>query len=562
MPSSDQIIEVSNPDDDKIDTKTIVSTRMVSLSPSSNADDENGDEHEDNAERQKNPFADPKIAAYYASVYEKSQYECRSAFDPNLEWTPQEEKRVVRKIDWRICTWACIMFFALQTDRSNIYQAVSDNMLDDLGLSTDDYNHGITIFQVCFLLAEVPSQLISKKLGPDRWIPAQMIMWSVVAMGQSALSGRASFYVGRALLGILEGGFIPDIVLWLSYFYTSRELPMRLSIFWTSTNLTGIATSLLAFAIFHLDGIHGWEGWRWLFFLEGLVTLLIGLASIFLMPASVVQTKAWYRPNGWFTDREIGIVVNRILRDDPSKGDMNNRQSITPRRIWDSLCDYDLWPLYALALLVYIPTSPPSYYLTLALRETGFSSFNTNLLTIPNAVIGIFTMIGISWLSERVNERSLVSMIQALWSLPFLILLRFWRGALVEPWPTFALMTILLSYPYVQGILVAWTSRNSGSVRTRSMSAALFNMCVQLGNIISSNIYLSSDAPLYHKGNRNLIIINILVILLFLFTKWYYMMRNRKRQLKWDSMTREERDIYRATTNDKGNKRLDFQFAH
>jgi len=84
---------------------------------------------------------------------------------------------------------------------------------------------------------------------------------------------------------------------------------------------------------------------RWLFLLEGLITLVVGLASFFFMPASAVQTKTWFRPNGWFTDRETAIVVNRVLRDDPSKGDMHNRQAITPRRLWHALQDYDLWPV-------------------------------------------------------------------------------------------------------------------------------------------------------------------------------------------------------------------------
>src|ERR1700733_13200452 len=97
---------------------------------------------------------------------------------------------------------------------------------------------------------------------------------------------------------------------------------------------------------------------RWLFFIEGLITLAIGLCSYFMMPASAVQTKAWFRPNGWFTDREVGIVVNRVLRDDPSKGDMHNRQAITPRRLWNAAKDYNLWPIYALGILIYIPVNP------------------------------------------------------------------------------------------------------------------------------------------------------------------------------------------------------------
>lgn len=227
------------------------------------------------------------------------------------------------------------MFFALQVDRSNMSQAVSDNMLDQLGLSTNEYNYGKlqaiilvtrphdltsmpvghTIFLVSFLLAELPSQLISKKLGPDRWIPMQMVLWSVVAASQAALNGKASFYATRALIGVLEGGFIPDLVLWLSYFYTSSELPLRLSFFWTSLDVTSIVTALMAYGLLQMDGINGLSGWRWLFLIEGLITFVIGAASFFLMPASAVSTKTWFRPNGWFSDREVGIVVNRVLRD-------------------------------------------------------------------------------------------------------------------------------------------------------------------------------------------------------------------------------------------------------
>jgi MFS family permease len=138
-----------------------------------------------------------------------------------------------------------------------------------------------------------------------------MVLWSIVAAAQAGLTGRSTFFACRALLGILEGGFIPDLVLWLSYFYTSAELPIRLSYFWVSLNLTGVVIGLLGFALLRLDGLHGLAGWRWLFLIEGLITLAVGFASWFLMPASAVETKAWYRPNGWFDDREV--KVNHIF---------------------------------------------------------------------------------------------------------------------------------------------------------------------------------------------------------------------------------------------------------
>lgn len=147
--------------------------------------------------------------------------------------------------------------------------------------------------------------------------------------------------------------------------------------------MTGILTSIAASGLLRLRGVAGWEGWRWLFLVEGIITLIVGVASFFRMPASAVQTKAWFRPDGWFTEREEAIVVNRVLRDDPSKGDMHNREALTPRKLWEALTDYDLWPLYAIGLVAYIPQSPPKTYVTLILRNMGFSVFKTNLMTIP-----------------------------------------------------------------------------------------------------------------------------------------------------------------------------------
>ncbi|KAL2200842.1 major facilitator superfamily domain-containing protein [Corynascus similis CBS 632.67] len=540
-----------------VDTKDVAA---LTSSPSASVDSGSDEEFEDDLE--KNPFLDPNVAAHWKQVYENASYECRHVFDPTLTWTEEEEKRVIRKVDFRICTWACVMFFALQVDRGNLQQALSDNLLDDLGLNTNDYNYGTVIFLICFLLAELPSQLVSKKLGPDRWIPIQIVIWSVIAISQCAMKDRSGFLATRALLGLLEGGFIPDIVLWLSYFYTSRELPIRLSYFWTTLSLTTIITSLLAFALLHLRGVNGWAGWRWLFFVEGLITLTIGLISFINMPASIVQTKTWFRPKGWFTDKEVAIVVNRVLRDDPSKGDMHNRQAITPRRLWGVLKEYDLWPMYAIGLICFIPQGPVNAYLTLTLRSLGFDPFKTNLLTIPATAFHIISLLIITRISEYLNQRALISVWQNIWTLPCIIALRFWPGVIDNAWGTYALITVLLSYPYCHAINVAWVSKNSNNVGTRTIASALYNISVQMGHVIYSFIYLDHDKPYYREGNTKLIAINILSILLFLAAKAYYVWRNRSKEEVWRAMSEDERADYVRNSGVTGCKRLDFRFAH
>lgn len=102
------------------------------------------------------------------------------------------------------------------------------------------------------------------------------------------------------------------------------------------------------------------------------------------MPPGPCQTANWARgKKGWFTAREEEIMVNRVIRDDPSKGSMHNRQPVTPKLLWQSLKDYDLWPLYIIGLTFQIPMQPPQQYLTLSLRGLGFDTFQSNLLAIP-----------------------------------------------------------------------------------------------------------------------------------------------------------------------------------
>jgi MFS family permease len=164
--------------------------------------------------------------------------------------------------------WVCIMFAALNIDRNNISNAVSDNMLDDIGITRFDYNLGQTISRVGFLVAELPSQLISKRIGPDLWIPIQICIFSLISAMQFFLKGRASFLATRYLIATFQGGFIPDTILYLSYFYTGKSLPIRLAWFWMSSQLVDIGVGFAAVGLVSMRGILGYEGWRWLFLIE------------------------------------------------------------------------------------------------------------------------------------------------------------------------------------------------------------------------------------------------------------------------------------------------------
>lgn len=252
-------------------------------------------------------YDDEEFSKHYAI---HPQWENRHRFDVGLRWTWREERALIRKMDLRIALWAVIMFFCLDLDRENIAQANSDNMLNDLGITKNDYNLGNTLFKLAFLLAELPSQMISKRLGVDRWVPTQLVVWSAFSAAQFWMKGRATFLALRWMIGMLQGGFIPDVVLYLSYFYTSRELPLRLAFFWLSNYAVKIISPFLALGLLKLRGHGGHAGWQYLFLIEGLFTLIIGILSFANMPAGPCETKNWLWRTPWFTPREEAIIVS------------------------------------------------------------------------------------------------------------------------------------------------------------------------------------------------------------------------------------------------------------
>lgn len=173
---------------------------------------------------------------------------------------------------------------------------------------------------------------------------------------------------------------------------------------------------------------------------------------------------------------------------------MNNRQAVGPRLLWKALKDWEQWPLYLIGLLNYVPPSPPTTYISYILRELGYSVFEANMLVMPSQFLFAVNLLIITKISEKLKERAIVSSMSNIWIFPWLVGL-VTLPASANPWIRYALLTGLLSYPYCHAILVGWNAKNSNSVRTRAISAALYNMTVQSGNI-SKTHFIQSLEPL------------------------------------------------------------------
>ncbi|KAH8647708.1 putative MFS transporter [Xylariales sp. PMI_506] len=501
-------------------------------------------------------YDDPALAPFYQPP---PQYENIHRFDPSFRWTHREEIAVRRKTDWLILFWILVMFFGLNIDRGNLALAAADNLLGDLDITTNDYNNAQNMYRVGFLIAEIPSQMIGKRLGPDRWIPIQIILWSLASGGQFFMVNRAGFFACRFFIGLFMGGFIPDSILYLSYFYKKTEMPFRLALFWFTDSMSGVIASFIAYGVLHMRGVQDKAGWRWLFLIEALISITIGALSFLFLVPGPTQTKTWWNPKGYFNEREEKIIVNRVLRDDPSKSDMHNREAISLKMLWKSVTDYDLWPIYVIGILFEIPTAPPKAYLTLSLKAIGFSTFQVTLMSIPPTVFAAVNMLWVTYLTERFHQISIIGLLTQVWVLPLLII-EYTSAGKLAPWSQYAVTFVLLGWPSVHAAQVGWCSRLSNAVRTRAVSAALYNITIQLSGIASSNIYRTDDSPLYRRGNMNLIAITVATIVAYALAKVYYVSRNRWKRARWEALTSEEKAQYLNDNGHLGNKRLDFFF--
>jgi hypothetical protein len=374
---------------------------------------------------------------------------------------------------------------------------------------------------------------------------------------------RTSFYLGRAAIGLCEGGFIPGVILFATYFYKSKELSIRLACFWSTLNIARVISALLAAGILEMRGIGGHPGWFWLFVLEGLLTITVAVLSFLYLPASPTDTKNVLFPKGWYSEREEVIMVNRILRDDPAKGLTTLKEPATFKDIRAAWSDSSMWGLYFIGLIAYIPASPVQGYLTLTLKRLGFKTFDSNMLTVPSAVLQIITMLGLAYSSDYFNERAFHCILGEFWIMPLLVaLITLPDGG--REWGRFSLITLISGYPYFHPLVSSWISENTFDVKKRAITAATYNVIVQIGSLISSQIYRKYDGPYYKQGNTVLVSICALSLITFIVQRQFLVRLNKKKQQKWEQMTSDEKAVYQAdviSREQDGNKRLDFRFA-
>lgn len=214
------------------------------------------------------------------------------------------EKDTMRKVTLRLVPFLMLCYFCALLDRVNVGFAALQ-MNKDLGLTPAMFGFAASLFFVSYFLVEVPSNLALQKVGARRWIARIMITWGMVTMAMAAVSGPYSLYVMRFILGAAEAGFFPGAILYLTYWMPSQYRARVLATFAVSIPLATFLGSPLSVGLLELDGVFGLRGWQWLFFLEGLPTVLLGIACLFVLTDKPAQA-------AWLTAEQRNWLAGRM----------------------------------------------------------------------------------------------------------------------------------------------------------------------------------------------------------------------------------------------------------
>ena len=231
------------------------------------------------------------------------------------------------KVTMRLIPLLFLCYFVAYLDRVNVSFAKLQ-MLDDLKLSDTVNGFGSGIFFIGYFIFEVPSNVILHRMGARVGIARIMIIWGLISSSMTWVTGSTTFYVFRFLLGVAEAGFFPGIILYLTYWYPAERRGRITALFMTAVAVSGVIGSPLSGWIMqNFAGAYGWAGWQWLFLLEGLPSVLLGLCVLAYLDDDIASAT-------WLTASEKRVLVETIARDAVQKREGSIVEALLDPRVW------------------------------------------------------------------------------------------------------------------------------------------------------------------------------------------------------------------------------------
>jgi len=307
-----------------------------------------------------------------------------------MESTKTFEERTYRKVDWRLIPFLFLCYILAYLDRVNVGFAKLQ-MLKDLSLSEAAFATGAGIFFIGYFFFEVPSNILLKKFGARKWIARIMVSWGIVSALMMFVKSAWAFYGMRFVLGLAEAGFFPGIIFYLTLWYPSSLRSSRTALFVSAIAVSGvIGNPVSGWVMDMLSGTLGLTGWQWLFLIEGIPSIIVGIWVIFYLDSSIKDAK-------WLDEKEKALLIKNIDEEDKHKHEV---------KLSDAFKSGKVWVLSAIYFTLMIGLYGIAFWLPTIIKAFGVKSYlGVGLITAIPYGVATIGMILLSRSSDRTGER-------------------------------------------------------------------------------------------------------------------------------------------------------------
>lgn len=421
--------------------------------------------------------------------------------DDDLYIDPKEEAALVRKLDRRLIPMLAFMYFLSSLDRSNIGNAYTSGMKEDLRLTSKQYSNSVSVFYSTYLAAELPAVLLLKRANVKYYMSFLVFSWAIITMCNGFVRNYQSLLALRVLLGTFEGGFFPAMTLIISMLYKKQEQAKRVAYFFGSSALSGSFGGLIATGLASVRNAGGLEGWRWLYIIEGLISVAASGWLFFGLPAdfSVIP---------FLNERERHLMT---IRAKQRVQYMGLEQKFEWSFVVDALRDFKTYTSFTIQFCQDTILYGFSTFLPAILKlGLGYSSVKAQYMSIPVYLLAGAVFLLSAYVSDKFRLRGPIFFgYNIVGAIGYILILSVRNDAVKY----FACYLITFSLYTGTGLNISWLTNNVAPHYKRATALGLNQTLGNLSGAIAGQIYTKSPYTFGHSFSLGCIVVsNILTL--------------------------------------------------
>ncbi|KAL8968541.1 MAG: hypothetical protein Q9183_002416 [Haloplaca sp. 2 TL-2023] len=425
------------------------------------------------------------------------------------EGTPQELRRLRRRADW----WIVPIMFCCYTmqfiDKVSLNYAAVMGLRQDLNLQGNEFSNAATWFFIAFLIAEVPNAIILQRVPVAKWLGANVVLWGIATACTAAAHNYVTLLTARIFLGLFEAAIAPCLILISSQWYTKSEAAPRFSIWYAGLGVGQIIGGLVSWGFQQVEN-PSFAGWRIMFIVLGLVTVVIGFVTFFILPDTPMQAR-------FLSETEKVMLLKHVSVN--QTGIRNKKYNL--RQALEVLMDIQLWLMTILTILISISSGVITTYSVTLVRNFGYTAPQAALLNMPSGLVSIASTLIVGYGVKHTSNR---------WAwlvaccVPGILgggLMSFATGRKASQLAGIYLVNVITATLI---IIYQWTGSNVAGQTKRVISVALVSGSFSVGNIIGPQTFQARDAPDYIPAKITVLATQsaaaLIAFVLFLYYVW------------------------------------------